>query len=128
MSAHTHYPDALKAQNSGFNRIPDPGASGTISLGSITDAVCLLRSAGAESRTLAIPSGSPIGAKILLVMEVDNGTIGVSQAGTGQFDTSANTIIQFNDPLDWAELVLVSYTADSTPIWRIANSSGVTLA
>lgn len=101
------------------SNIADPGDAGAIPV--TTDGVCNLTSAGAETRTLAIPTFQ--GQRLNLCMNVDGGDIVITVASA--FNQAANTTITMNDAGDSVELVGVLIA--SALRWRLVYNDGCTL-
>jgi len=97
--------------------ITDPGASGAIPVTSSGN--CALVSAGAEARTLAIPTY--LGQAILLHMKTDNGAITVTVAQA--INAAGRTTLVFDDTGDHALLVAVNL--GSALRWRVVSSEGI---
>lgn len=109
-----------RSSSAATRTINDPGNAGAIPVldsGSVS-----LVSAGAETRTLAIPTFA--GQILNLYMNTDGGDIVVtSAAGINQ---AANTLITFNDIGD--SLVLIGITSGGLLRWRVLQADGVVLA
>jgi hypothetical protein len=101
------------------NAITDPGNAGAIPV--TADGVCNLTSAGAETRTLAIPTFQ--GQRLNLCMNVDGGDIVITVASA--FNQATNTTITMNDAGDSVELVGVLIA--SALRWRLVYNDGCTL-
>jgi len=101
------------------NAIADPGNAGAIPVGAT--GVCNITSAGAETRTLAIPAF--IGQVLDLCMDTDGGDVVVTVASA--FNQAGNTTITFNDAGDFVRLV--GCTIGGTRGWRLAANDGATL-
>lgn len=102
------------------NVIADPGNAGAIA---VTDSgVCNLTSAGAETRTLAIPTF--VGQRLTLCMDVDGGDVVVTVASA--YNQAANTIITLNDAGD--TINLVGCHIAGVRRWRLVNNDGCTLS
>lgn len=99
--------------------LADPGNAGAIAVTS--SGVCMLTSAGAETRTLAIPTF--VGQRLDLCMDTDGGDIVLTVAQI--YDQSAHTTITFNDAGDHVELVGVKVGGAFR--WRLVVNNGCTL-
>lgn len=102
----------------GQNGIADPGDEGAIPV--TVSGVCAMTSAGAEDRSLAIPTF--LGQRLTLVLDTDGGDVTVTSAEA--FDQSGNDTLVFDDAGDTAELVAV--TVGGALKWRIVGNAGVT--
>ena len=96
--------------------IADPGNAGAISVAA--SGVLPLVSAGAETRTLAIPTFH--GQRIAIVLNTDLGTVTITVAQA--IDEEGSTTIALDDAGDWIELVAV--TIAGALRWRIAENCG----
>ncbi len=101
------------------NNIADPGNAGAIAV--TANGVCNITSAGAETRTLAIPTFQ--GQRLNLCMNVDGGDVVITVASA--FNQAANTTITMNDAGDSAELV--GTLIASALRWRLVYNDGCTL-
>lgn len=108
-----------RAATATASNITDPGNAGAIPV--TTDGVCNLTSAGAETRTLAIPTFQ--GQRLNLCMNVDGGDIVITVASA--FNQATNTTITMNDAGDSVELVGVLIA--SALRWRLVYNDGCTL-
>ena len=100
--------------------IADPGDAGAIPV--IRSGLVALTSAGAETRTLAIPS--VIGSKLVLSFDVDVGDIVLTVASAA--NQAGNTSLTFADAGD--VIVLESIQVAGVLAWRITANDGVALA
>jgi hypothetical protein len=100
--------------------ITDPGNAGAIPV--TTDGVCNMTSAGAETRTLAIPTY--VGQRLDLCLDTDGGDVAVTVAAA--YNQSGNTVITFNDAGDHVSLVGV--TQGGTRRWRLIVNNGCALS
>lgn len=100
--------------------IADPGNAGAIGVKS--SGVCAMTSAGAETRTLAIPSF--IGQEIALIDDTHVGNIVVTAASA--INQTGNTIMTFGAAADY--IVLKAATVGGTLVWRVAANDGVALS
>lgn len=101
--------------------IADPGNAGAIPV--TRDGTCSLTSAGAETRTLAIPTYN--GQRLALVDDVHVGNIVVTCAQA--INQAGNTIMTFGAVNDFIELVGVT-CAGGALRWRVAANDGVALS
>ena len=99
--------------------IADPGASGAIPV--TANGVCALTTAGAETRTLAIPTF--VGQLLTLTLDTDGGDCVVTVASA--FNQAGNTTITLNDAGD--TINLIGSTIAGARCWRIVNNDGCTL-
>lgn len=99
--------------------ITDPGNAGAIPV--TANGVCNLTSAGAETRTLAIPTF--VGQRLTLCLDTDGGDCVVTVASA--FNQAGNTTITLNDAGD--TINLVGATIGGSRRWRIVNNDGCTL-
>jgi hypothetical protein len=109
-----------QAAGAATNSITDPGDAGAIAV--TADGVCNLVTAGAETRTLAIPTF--VGQRILLCLDTDGGDCVVTVASS--FNQAGNTIITLNDAGDSVELV--GRTVGGTRKWQLAFNDGAALS
>lgn len=100
--------------------VADPGASGAI--GVTTGGVCRLVSAGAETRTLAIPTF--LGQELTLAMKTDAGDIVVTSAQA--FNQAGNNTATFNDAGD--TLSLIGIDVGGALRWRVRSNDGAALS
>jgi hypothetical protein len=100
--------------------IPDDGDASAI-LGT-KSGICALTSAGAETRTLAIPSF--VGQRIGFVHDTDGGSIAITVASA--FNEAGNTVLTFTDAGESCELV--GMTVGGTLAWRLGSNDGVALS
>lgn len=105
----------------GVGTIADPGNGGAIPVAAGGD--CALTSAGAETRTMAIPSGAGLGRRIRLFCDTYVGDIVVTVASA--IDPLGSTVITFGNAGDWIELV--GSTVGGTLCWRVAGNLGCAL-
>ena len=99
--------------------IADPGNAGAIAV--TANGVCNLTTAGAETRTLAIPTF--VGQRLTLCLDTDGGDCVVTVASA--FNQAGNTTITLNDAGD--TINLVGATIGGSRRWRIVNNDGCTL-
>mgnify|MGYP007024621474 FL=1 len=102
------------------NIITDPGNAGAIPV--TTDGVCALTSAGAETRTLAIPTFA--GQILCLCFDTDGGDVVVTSAQA--INQTGNNTLTFNDAGD--ALTLIAITVGGARRWRVLHNDGVTLS
>lgn len=100
--------------------IADPGNAGAISVKQ--SGVCAMTSAGAETRTLAIPSF--IGQEISLIDDTHVGNIVVTVAAA--FNQAGNTILTFGAAAD--ACTLKAMTVGGSLVWRIMGNDGVAVS
>ncbi len=100
--------------------IADPGNAGAISVKE--SGVCALTSAGAETRTLAIPSF--IGQRIALICDVYVGAIVITAASA--INQTGNTIMTFGAAAD--AIVLTAMQLAGVLVWRVTANDGVALS
>lgn len=101
--------------------IADPGDAGAIPVDE--SGTCAITTAGAETRTLAIPTFA--GQEIAISMDVDgpgDAVITVAQA----INQAGNTIITLNDAGDF--ILLKGVTIGGALRWRVAANDGATLS
>lgn len=101
--------------------IADPGNAGAIPVDE--SGTCAITTAGAETRTLAIPTFA--GQEIAISMDVDgpgDAVITVAQA----INQAGNTIITLNDAGDC--IILKGVTIGGALRWRVAANDGATLS
>ncbi len=79
----------------------------------------LLKTGGAETRTLAAPTR--VGSRVVLIFKDDGGDCTVTV--TGGYNAAGATSLVFQDEGDWAELHAVDN--DGTIEWRIVAKEGV---
>lgn len=99
--------------------IADPGNAGAIAV--TADGVCALTTAGAETRTLAIPTY--VGQRLTIVCDtyVGNAVVTVASA----FDSASHTLITLGAA--GKSINLVGVTVGGTRAWRLAYNDGCTL-
>lgn len=100
--------------------IADPGASGAIPV--TADGVCALTTAGAETRTLAIPSY--VGQQLTLTLDTDGGDAVVTVASA--INQTGNNTITLNDAGD--TIHLVGSTVGGIRRWCTVSNDGCTLS
>ncbi len=100
------------------NLIADPGNAGAISV--VNDGVCALTTAGAETRTLAIPAY--IGQRITLSGDACTGNCVVTVATA--FDSAAHTTITV---ATGKAISLVGVQVGGLKCWRLVGNDGTTL-
>jgi len=101
--------------------IADPGASGAIP---VTEGwgVCSLVSAGAETRTLAIPSR--VGQRLVLGFKTDGGNCVLTVASA--MNQTGNNTLTFADAGDHVQLEAIEKGA--ALVWRQVANDGVALS
>lgn len=99
--------------------IADPGASGAIRNDQY--GVVGIVTAGAETRTLAIPTRA--GIRLTLNMITDGGDCVVTVASA--YDETGGTTLTFSDPGQYVDLLSIR-TAAGTYAWRVVAFDGVT--
>jgi len=100
--------------------IADPGNGGAIPV--TVGGVCAMTSAGAETRTLAIPT--TIGQRLTLICDTYVGDIVITAAGG--VNQAGNTSLTFGVAADFLELVAA--TVAGALVWRVVENDGVVLA
>ena len=98
--------------------ITDPGNAGAIPV--TNSGTCLLESAGAETRTMAIPPALGLDREITLQCSVYVGDIVVTVASA--IDTTTNTIMTFGNVGDF--VILRATDTGGTLEWRVVNHGG----
>lgn len=98
--------------------LPDPGASGTITVDR-SPCFCSLVSATAETRTLARPTRE--GALVTLSMKTDGGDITLTV--TGGYNETGDTTFTFSDPGQFAMFVACYDGTDY--YWRLVSHYGL---
>lgn len=116
MSGHRIPYDLFSQQN---KAIKDPGSAGTIRVDRDLAHVALV-SAGAEARTLAVPTQANLRMLIYAKTLVGNVTLTITSGGDEAGDTS------FVFTATGQYLNLVSVEEGSTVRWRVVSSDGVT--
>jgi hypothetical protein len=101
------------------NVIADPGTGLAIPV--TASGVCEITSAGAETRTLAIPTR--VGQKLVLVVDVDGGSCVITSAQP--INQTGNNTITMNDVADFIELTAVKVGAALR--WRVVANDGAVL-
>ena len=104
---------------SGMALIADPGNAGAIPV--TRSGYCLLTSAGAETRTLAIPTF--LDQELLLSCDTFVGNIAITVASA--FDTAGNTIITMGNAKD--ACVLRAASVGAVLAWSIVANDGCAL-
>ncbi|MBK7782329.1 MAG: hypothetical protein IPJ58_16455 [Ardenticatenia bacterium] len=100
--------------------IADPGNAGAIPV-TASGRVAIV-SAGAETRTLAVPT--IVGQRLLIYMKTDGGDAVITVAAA--INATGNTIITLNDAGDAIELVAVENGSNKR--WVVAFNSGAALS
>lgn len=95
--------------------VPDPGASGTIQIGTNGAGYCGLRSAAAETRTLPRPTTR--GASLFLAMETRS--VGdITLTVTGGYNENGDTTFTFSDPGQFLYLESMYESVANVYEWR----------
>jgi hypothetical protein len=103
-----------------FNdEITDPGDAGAIPV--VQSGFCMLTSAGAETRTLAIPTWA--GQMLDICCDTYVGDIAITVASA--FDVAGNTVITLGNAGD--SIKLVGATIGGTLAWRVLANNGCAL-
>lgn len=107
-----------------FNQVPtdiaDPGNTGAIPV--TRSGCCAITTAGAETRTLAVPAKT--GIKLAISMDVNGGDCVIAAATA--INQTGNNRITLNDAGD--TILLESVQKAGIIIWRISANDGATLA
>ncbi|OGV64135.1 MAG: hypothetical protein A2283_12450 [Lentisphaerae bacterium RIFOXYA12_FULL_48_11] len=107
-----------------FTQVPtditDPGNAGAIAV--TRSGCCAITTAGAETRTLAVPAKT--GIKLSISMDVDGGDCVIAAASA--INQTGNNRITLNDAGD--TILLESVKKAGVIIWRISANDGCTLA
>jgi len=119
LAGNVSFSAATRAAAAAFT-IADPGNAGAIPV--TTDGVCALTSAGAETRTLAIPSF--MGQRLSLVCDTYVGNIVVTSAQA--LNQAGNTIMTFGAVRDY--IALEAITVGGALRWAVASNDGVALS
>jgi len=102
------------------DEIADPGDAGAIPV--VSSGRCNIVTAGAETRTLAIPTFE--GQTLLLNMKTDAGNAVITAASA--INATGNNTITFADTSD--TLLLVGINNNGTLAWRVVSSDGAALS
>lgn len=116
MSAHRILHDLARADHT----IQDPGDAGAIPVD--RSGVCPLVTAGAETRTLAVPSH--LGQRLTLCLKTDGGDCVVTVASA--INQTGNNTITLGDAGDVLDLVAVQSGANL--VWRVVVNDGTALS
>ena len=100
--------------------IADPGASGAIPV--TRSGQCAVTTAGAESRTVAIPTF--VGQTLSISLDVDGGDLTVTFASA--INQAGNTIATIADAGD--HLKVEGVQVAGAPVWRVIANDGATLS
>jgi hypothetical protein len=103
-----------------FPAITDPGDAGAVPV--TGNGVCAITTAGAETRTVAIPGF--IGQQITLALDTDGGDCVVTVASA--VNQTGNNTLTGADAGD--EITLRAITSGGTLAWRVASNDGWALA
>lgn len=101
--------------------IADPGNAGAIPTTEGWGS-CMLTTAGAETRTLAIPQRE--GQRITLGFDTDGGNCVVTVAAA--VNTAGNTVLTFEDAHD--HIILGAITVGGALRWSVFSNAGVALS
>jgi len=82
-SAHALPLAEQRVLESGFSRVRDPGASGTLAFENIGHAIAYVATATAESRVLPAAAGKPVGSTLQVVFQTDGGDLTITGANDG---------------------------------------------
>lgn len=99
--------------------VADPGDAAAIAI--TKSGVCLLTSAGVETRTLAIPTF--VGQRLGIVHSVDGGSIEVT--ASERINETGNTVMTFTEAEDFIELLGIKIGANLR--WQVVSNDGVVL-
>ena len=110
----------LVGTNALANAITDPGNAGAIP--ATASGVCAITTAGAETRTLAIPTA--IGQEIVLVIDTDGGTAVITSAQA--INQAGNNTITMAEVADMIRLTAV--TIGGALRWRVTANDGAVLS
>lgn len=102
------------------NTITDPGNAGAIPV--TKSGVCAITTAGAETRTLAIPGH--IGQIIMLMIDIDGGSCVVTSAQA--INQTGNNTITINDVND--TITLIGGSIGGALRWRVLANDGAVLS
>ena len=119
LAGNVSFSAATRAAAAAF-AIADPGDAGAIPV--TTDGVCALTSAGAETRTLAIPTF--MGQRLSLVCDTYVGNIVVTSAQA--LNQAGNTIMTFGAVRDY--IALEAITVGGALRWQVLGNDGVALS
>jgi hypothetical protein len=119
LAGNVSFSAATRAAAAAFT-IADPGDAGAIPV--TTDGVCALTSAGAETRTLAIPTF--MGQRLSLVCDTYVGNIVVTSSQA--LNQAGNTIMTFGAVRDY--IALEAITVGGALRWQVASNDGVALS
>lgn len=100
--------------------VADPGNAGAVAV--TASGVCLLTSAGAETRTLAVPTF--VGQKLALICDTYVGNIVITAAAS--INQANNTIMTFGQAADMIELTAMK--VGGALRWRVTANDGVALS
>lgn len=101
--------------------IGDPGNGGAILV--INSGVCMLTSAGAETRTIAAPGW--VGQQIGIISDVNGGTVTITASAA--INQAGNTHMAFAQVSDF--ILLIGVKANGGVLkWRVAANDGVALS
>jgi len=113
--SHRIYQDLYVALTNNVCQVPDPGASGTIGVGTKSLAICEVVTATTESRTLTDASDLPVGTRCIVCLKTDGGDLTIA---------SDDTSVVLADAGDVAEFVVSKSGTDN--VWK-CNLNGANL-
>lgn len=119
LAGNVSFSAATRATAAAFT-IADPGNAGAIPV--TTNGVCALTSAGAETRTLAIPTF--MGQRLSLVCDTYVGNIVVTSSQA--VNQAGNTVLTFGSVRDY--IALEAITVGGALRWAVASNDGVALS
>lgn len=102
--------------------VADPGTAGAIPVSVAGPTVCVLTSAGAETRTLADPAY--VGQQLMLAFDTDGGDIVLTAASA--VNQTGNNTLTFADAGD--QISLRAASVGGAPKWRVMSNDGVALS
>lgn len=100
--------------------VTDPGNAGAIAV--TADGVCNITTAGAETRTLAIPTY--VGQELMIGLDTDGGDCVITVASA--INQTGNNTITLNDAGD--NIFLKARTVGGTRRWSVVSNDGCTLS
>lgn len=111
-----------RAAEAGLLSIVDPGAGGSIVMGTRQTGIVSLVTAAAEARTLNDPT--QVGQQLTLGFKTDGGDCTVTASSA--VNQTGNTVMTFADAGDMIQLV--SIEDGSSKEWRVVANDGVALS
>ena len=108
------------AAGAATNAITDPGNAGAIAV--TANGVCNITTAGAETRTLAIPTY--VGQELMIGLDTDGGDCVITVASA--INQTGNNTITLNDAGD--NIFLKARTVGGTRRWSVVSNDGCTLS